>query len=649
MSPTRITGLLATTLLLGGIGAGVALTPGAVPAPPEQPPAKAPQPGPEAAREQLKDPDPRTRLKAALARAADPDEEVVTTLIDLLAVLPLPERKKAEVALQGIAMEWATNATLAGDDEISRNILRDAWAGWWRNTDGPVLLAAFRKRTLTPEQVTAALAHVAALDDEKYATRQRAMADLVALGPPVVPLLRRAVPGKSLEQASRLEQCIEQIAKVHGTDDLPTVAARLVALRKPTGATAALVAYLPFNDDELMQAEVAAALHRLARTGPPDVSVVKALEDSMPVRRAVAGEVLAAVNDAEVRAAVRKLLADPDPAVRLRVAVALACAADKEAVPVLIELVGELPADQAWQADEILRTIAGAKAPPGTADDAAACKKLQGAWRAWHTANAGNLKLAVQPLPEPYLGFTTIAAFSMPPDRTRSKIIEVDRRGKVRWQFTCYYPVDVQVLPHGRVLVSECEAGRVTERDFRGNILWQVIPPSAPYNVKRLPSGNTFVSTNSRLLEYDPAGKLVLDRHVGGMIAAQKLPDGQFVYLTGKGECVRLDADGNEVKRFKSGENGHSGCVLDLSPRGDLLVSQCGQSMAEEFNLDGKTLWKTPEPVAPGAPGIVTATRTGHIICAVFYQSTVLELDRSGKTVWRYETPGYQPFLARRR
>jgi hypothetical protein len=34
---------------------------------------------------------------------------------------------------------------------------------------------------------------------------------------------------------------------------------------------------------------------------------------------------------------------------------------------------------------------------------------------------------------------------------------------------------------------------------------------------------------------------------------------------------------------------------------------------------------------------------------AIFSQSAVIELDRTGKTVWRYETPGYNPFLARKR
>ena len=86
--------------------------------------------------------------------------------------------------------------------------------------------------------------------------------------------------------------------------------------------------------------------------------------------------------------------------------------------------------------------------------------------------------------------------------------------------------------------------------------------------------------------------------------------------------------------------------MLDLTGRGSLLVSQCSKSMAEEFDLEGNSLWRTPGPVAPG---ILTEVRNGHFMCAVFSQSNVIELDRSGKTVWRYEVPGYHPFLARKR
>src|SRR5439155_11652565 len=106
-------------------------------------------------------------------------------------VLPAPQRRQAELALQQIAEEWSPNPALAGDDEIARRILRDAWAGWWRNADGQALLAAFQKRTLSKDQTAKALSRIAELDDAVFATRQRAEAAVVALGPPVVPLLRQ--------------------------------------------------------------------------------------------------------------------------------------------------------------------------------------------------------------------------------------------------------------------------------------------------------------------------------------------------------------------------------------------------------------------------------------------------------------------------
>ena len=598
-------------------------------------------------RQRLRDPDPQVRLKAALGLAGQLDEEAINALIELLAVLPAPHRRQAENALQQIAEEWAPNPAIAGDDEISRRILRDAWAGWWRNADGQALLAAFRKRTLSPEQTDKALARIAELGDDEFETRQRATTEIIAFGPPVIPLLRQALPGAQLEQSRRIEQCLKQLVKVNETEALPAVAARLLALRKPAGAAETLLAYAAFTDDDLMRWEIAKALDRLARTsGKPDASLVKGLRDSTPVRRGLAGEVLAIVTDTETRAAVRKLLADSDPSVRLRVAVALICAADKEAVPVAIDLLAELPAADVWQAEEILRTVAGVKAPPPeAADDAAGRQKRRDAWRAWYAAHGPKLKLAPQPIPSPILGLTTIAAFSPPPDRTRSRVLEVDRHGKVRWQFTAHYPVDVHVLAHNRVLLTEMEARRITERDFKGNILWQVDSPE-PFCIQRLPGGNTFVVARSRMMELDPNGKTVLDRPIKDIVAARKLPDGQIVYLTGTGKCIRLDASGNTVKTFASGENGDSGCVLDVTRRGSLLVSQCSKSLAEEFDLEGNTLWRTPGPVAPG---VLTGVRNGHFMCAIFSQNAVVELDRSGKTVWRYEIPGYHPFLARKR
>src|SRR5207247_10587164 len=139
---------------------------------------------------------------------------------------------------------------------------------------------------------------------------------------------------------------------------------RLRALRQPARATEALLAYLPFTDDETMRVEIGQGLKQLAlRGGQPDPVLVKTLEDVLPLRRAVAAETLAAAGGPEYFPALRKLLKDPEAKVRLRVAVALTFARDKEAVPALIDLVAELPREQCWEAEDILFRLAGNQGP----------------------------------------------------------------------------------------------------------------------------------------------------------------------------------------------------------------------------------------------------------------------------------------------
>jgi HEAT repeat protein len=594
-------------------------------------------------RQRLKDPDPQIRLKAALEMSGQMDEEAVNVLIELLAVLPPSQRRQAEQALQAVAEEWSPNPTLAGEDEISRHILRDAWAAWWRNVEGPALLAAFQKRTLSPDQVATALSSINQLDHEKFATRQRATAELVAVGLPVVPLLRQALPGKSLEQSRRIEQCLEQITKAHRLETLPVVAARLLAVRKPAGAIETLLAYVPFTDNGLMKAEVAAALQRIAGTRlSADASLMKALHDTLPARRAIAGEVLAAVANAKVRAAVRNLLANSDHSVRLRVAVALVCAADRDAVPVLIDLLADLPGDELWQAEEILYRLAGVTAPQmELAEDAAGRTRYRDTWKTWWQDHAATTQLAALPVPPPLLGFTVIAAIS----DTNSRILEVDRNGKVRWQFDgVQYPVDAHVLPGNRVLVAERGGLRITERDFQGNILWQKNDLPAPCNVQRLANGNTFVCTQAGLIELDAAGKTVLDIKIDQPAAAYKTADGQMIYQTGDGTCIRLDAAGKEVHRFATGLDRETGGWIDLTPRGRILADHLRQIGVAEFDLQGKRLWQTSVTVGS------TAVRNGHVIAGNWSTGYVTEFDRAGKVVWQYQLPaGYKPWRARTR
>ena len=100
-------------------------------------------------RKLLGDARPLVRLQLALALSEQQVVEAIPVLIDLLADLSASQRGPVEAVLQELAGEWSPNPSLQGDDDVSRRTRRDAWAGWWRNTDGSALLAEFRKRTLT--------------------------------------------------------------------------------------------------------------------------------------------------------------------------------------------------------------------------------------------------------------------------------------------------------------------------------------------------------------------------------------------------------------------------------------------------------------------------------------------------------------------
>ncbi len=194
---------------------------------------------------------------------------------------------------------------------------------------------------------------------------------------------------------------------------------------------------------------------------------------------------------------------------------ALAFAKDKEAVPVLIDLLSHLSYEQAWPAENLLRRLAGEKAPEvSLGTDAASQAKCRDAWAAWWRANGDTLEMpAIEALPTPF-GYTLVVI----PDYG---ILEVDRNGKVRWQVVKLgSPFDAQVLPGNRLLIAEYE-GRVTERNLKGEVLWQKEIPNA-MQCQRLPNGNTFVVTITKLLE---------DRSQGGNRAFSTRTIGERKFL----------------------------------------------------------------------------------------------------------------------
>src|SRR5262245_8550361 len=608
------------------------------------------------ARKLLHDSNPSVRLQAALALAKASDAEAVPVLIDLLAETAPAERKLIEEVLQEFAGDWSPSISLARDDDISRRIRRDAWAGWWKRTDGPALLAEFRKRTLSAADLAKIPVLIDKLGDTAYRVRQQAEADLVAYGTLVVPMLREATKASDLERRRRAERCLEVIAK-KDSQGLPLAAARLLALRRPDGAAEALLAVLPSTEDENLVGEIQTALATLARrdvkagdanSGDANAvpALVRALEETLPIRRLAAGVAIAAAGIAEHRPAARKLLRDPDPDVRQRVALALAAAGDKEAIPALIDILADLPRDRSEPALDALLQIAGDQAPePVVGVDNQSRRKNRDAWSRWWAANSAMADLGKLTAVPDALGYTLIAQNYL--NQNGGRVGELGRDGKPRWQIDkLAWPIDARMLGSNRVLIIEWSSMSVTERDLKGKVLWQYQTQSHPVNAQRLANGNTFIATQAEVLELDRDRKEIfrhnLQTNGRNLNAAFKIPNGEIVCFTNQGVCIRLDAKGKEIKSFPFQVGGRVGGV-DVSPTGKILMVSNNQTV-QAMNLDGKALFEVKLPNPTSASWLPN----GSFLVASYDSNYVAEVNPQGRILWQ-QRDNYHSYRARRR
>jgi HEAT repeat protein len=259
--------------------------------------------------------------------------------------------------------------------------------------DGPALLEFFRKRTVSPADEKRAAGLVADLGHTDYPVREKATRQLKALGPAALPALRRAAQSDDAEVKRRARDCLGSI-EAGLRPELAGAAARLLAARAPDGAAPVLLAYLPWAPGADAEEEAQLALLALtAKAGKPDPALTAALEDEAPARRGAAAQTVGRSGTAEQRRRVRRLLADPDPKVRLLAARGLLAARDKDAVPAVIDLLTVAPV--AARAEDVLLSLAGEAAPkaaPG--EDAAARRKCRDAWQAWWEARRDKFDLA---------------------------------------------------------------------------------------------------------------------------------------------------------------------------------------------------------------------------------------------------------------
>jgi outer membrane protein assembly factor BamB len=513
-------------------------------------------------------------------------------------------------------------------------------------TDGPGLLAYLKAQTPSPAEQARLAQAVEQLGHRSFHTREKATRSLIAAGRPALSYLKPAVGNTDLEVSRRAQRIIAEIDRVSQVT-LMTAVLQVLSKKRPAGATEALLAYLPFVPEEQIEEAVREALAAVGlEKGQPVAPVRAALTDREPRLRAAAAFVHGRAANPPVKE-LTPLLRDTVPEVRYQAAEAVLRGRDRAGLGVLVTLLEEGPLPLGRRAEEVLFQLAGESAPSVVLGlDDGSRHRCREAWLGWLSEKGDKLDLGRLQAGAAPLGVTLYCLYDSPSGEGRVQL--VGRDGKPRWEITGLQgPNDARLLPGGRVLIAERNAGRVTERDSTGRILWERILEGGALSALRLSGGNTLMVGWNKVVEVGQDSKVVWEyTHPAGFRHATLLKNGRILVATACGQFVELDRSGKVLRtltpeRFASGA-GYWASVEQLAA-GRYLTALGSSRRVVEVDDSGKVLWEAE------APNAVFATRlpNGHTLVCTFEECHVVELDRTGREIGKQKLPG-RPFSARR-
>lgn len=521
-------------------------------------------------------------------------------------------------------------------------------------TDSAALLDYFKSRTHAEANPKQMAELIGLLGHPSFQVRERAYAQIMNLGSSALVALKQAERHPDLETLRRVLDLRRRIEE-KANPLVQSAAVRLLAKANPPGTVEVLLNYLPFASDASVIDEIGRSLTRLAQVdGKPHPALVAALKDKIAVKRGIAAEALAPL--AGVRAEVAILLTDADPKVRLRAGLALVNARYKEAVPTLIEVMSELPPDDLWPAEELLVRLAGEKTPSVSLGlDEPSRKECRRVWEAWWNTNKESVDLAKLGEEPKLLGYTLIVQQTFNRvvggrvQRGGGEVLELDQNRKERWKIPVEstYPVDAQIVGNDRVLITEYNGQRVTERDKKGTIVWEYRCNNNPISAQRLPNGNTFIAMQNQLIEIDRNKGQVWSilRTQYDVFRARLLRNGEVAIITNQGQYVRMNPrTQRETASFHVGQLGNLFGNFEVLPNGNVLVPLYQQHMVIEYNPQGKEVWRAPVQLPTSAQRLPN----GNTLIASMNTRRVIEVNPQGQEVWSHNVEG-QVFNARRR
>jgi HEAT repeat protein len=592
----------------------------------------------------LNDPKTSVRLRAAMALTESYDPAAVPVLIDLLSTEIPSERRRIEELLTRLAGDWSFTAPPT-EDRVAGDLRRALWKAWWDTLSEERLVGMFRAVTQSEDDYLTWQAVLARLNDSEAAVREKAVADLVAIGPRVLPLVRRLTASGTPRERTLAAQAVAAIERGNPAGKLPECAPRLLALRRPVSTVQVLIDALPWMDSPLVEQQVRDVLPVIAREDGKVVPVLwDRLKSKLPVLRAVAVATLARVGDPADLARLRDLLADPDLNVRLAAAAGLTQRGERTAVPVLIDLLANLPLEQAGEVEDLLVELAGDKAPPGslgvTPEERTRCRD---AWAAWWQGNGSKVvledsrKLHLRPR-------TMILIESYDQVRRNGRVVELDRSGRILLDVSgLSYPMYAERIGTDRLLVAEQGVNKISERDAQGRIVKEWAVPSA-FCCQRLRNGNTFLGGRNLLQEVDREGKVIwsYQSQAETILAATRFRDGHSAVLTYQGTFTHLDGSGKPIKTFHLPLNTLGGINAAEILAGNRVLCTSSQNRIVEFDDNGKIVWEA----SVMTPQCATRLSRGTTLVTIVGGLKLLEIDRSSRVVQEWKDLPVKPIRA---
>ncbi|MBY0528383.1 MAG: HEAT repeat domain-containing protein [Gemmataceae bacterium] len=483
--------------------------------------------------------------------------------------------------------------------DLDESFLKEHGVG----TDDRALLEYLRERSKADDDLLKIDQLIRQLGDRQFPNREEAQRRLSAVGLVAMPALRAALKNPDQEIVRRATACIQWITKEANWAP-PLAAVRLLSFRRPAGAAEVLLRYLPYVNDETSEEVIWFALSAMADADEKVRKLlVPALKDPLPARRALAACVLGRLGNANEITAVKKLLSDAEPVVRLRAAQGLLAGNDKQGLPVLVALLEEAPTYLAWQAEELLTWAAGDGGPEIALEAGSPQRRKQAreGWSAWLRDNEAKIDLAKTRQEPRRPGLILITG--------ETGVWLCGCNGKPRWKLAIDGGLaDFQLLPSDRILLAEIDgraADRVRERDLQGKVLWEKeAPQRGLVHCYRLPNGSTFIATMFALVEtaWDDSA-------------------------TYSHDLTKLDV--TSIDGARRTPNGHVFCMNSLD-RG-IIVLHC---------VTGRNLGKVPGKLEGKRGYDVQPLAGNHYLFAIPDLDEVREIDGSGKTVWRHPQPG---------